>query len=100
MPTGTQAGHRPKFRDCPGQTGTLGNYALFLCGSLGPTPHSYALSTIFFASLHQLLHYFAILLLFSISYFDLCLEVVIAILLIDKNLVELLSEVNLYSTNL
>ena len=27
LPTGTQAGHRPKFRDCPGQTGTLGNYA-------------------------------------------------------------------------
>ena len=26
VPTGTQAGHRPKFRDCPGQTGTLGNY--------------------------------------------------------------------------
>ena len=28
VPTGTQAGHRPKFRDCPGQTGTLGNYAI------------------------------------------------------------------------
>ena len=27
VPTGTQAGHRPKFRDCPGQIGTLGNYA-------------------------------------------------------------------------
>ena len=24
--TGTQPGHRAKFRDCPGQTGTLGNY--------------------------------------------------------------------------
>ena len=28
VPTGTQAGHRPKFRDCPGQTGTLGNYVV------------------------------------------------------------------------
>ena len=26
MPTGTQAGHRPKFWDCPGQAGTPGNY--------------------------------------------------------------------------
>ena len=25
--TGTQPGHRAKFQDCPGQTGTLGNYA-------------------------------------------------------------------------
>ena len=29
VPTGTQAGHRPKFRDCPGQTGTLDNHGLF-----------------------------------------------------------------------
>ena len=26
----TQAGHRSKFRDCPGQTGTLGNYEYLL----------------------------------------------------------------------
>ena len=26
MPTGTRARHRPKFWDCPGQTGTLSNY--------------------------------------------------------------------------
>ena len=24
--TRTQPGHRPKFRDCPGHSGTLGNY--------------------------------------------------------------------------
>ena len=30
VPTRTQAGHKPKFRDCPGQTGTLGNYVLIL----------------------------------------------------------------------
>jgi hypothetical protein len=28
VPTGTQPGHRPKNRDCPGEIGTLGNYEL------------------------------------------------------------------------
>ena len=31
VPTGTQAGHGPKFGDCPGQTGTLGNYGIVAC---------------------------------------------------------------------
>ena len=43
--------------------------------------------------------YFPISLLVSVSYFDLCCGVVVTILLIDKNLVELLSEVDLYSIN-
>ena len=43
--------------------------------------------------------YFPISLLVSVSYFDLCRGVVVAILLIDKTLVELLSEVDLYSIN-
>ena len=42
--------------------------------------------------------YFPISLLVNVSYFDLCRGVV-AILLIDKNLVKLLSEVDLYSIN-
>ena len=28
VPTGTQPGQRPKNRDCPGEIGTLGNYAI------------------------------------------------------------------------
>ena len=43
--------------------------------------------------------YFPISLLVNVSYFDLCHGVVVAIPLIDKNLVELLSEVGLYSKN-
>ena len=27
-PTGTPPGQQAKFRDCPGQTGTVGNYAI------------------------------------------------------------------------
>ena len=75
--------------------------SLFSCGSLGARSSYLSFIHHFFLShfTGYFTSYFPILLLVNVSYFDLCRGVVVTILLIDKNLVKLLSEVDLYSIN-